>query len=85
MTNYEVVERPDPSARGWRTGLCAALRETAITGKAIRVSLDRYTSLRGITTHLKREGLQAYTRKRGDVVIAWAERIADEPSNGVAQ
>jgi hypothetical protein len=81
---YEVVERPPTApdnAKGG--GLLGAVRETATTGKALRVARDRNKYLQGnFRRLLKLEGLRVRTKGDGEHVIVWAEPITNRNGTG---
>src|SRR3990167_3861247 len=67
----EVTDRPPRSPR---SGLMDALRQTATTGKALRVPRDRLNYLRGLYAAATRSGLILHWRTDGEFLIAWMEK-----------
>ena len=70
---FSVVTRPAPSPRAKRTGMMQALRETATTGKAVRILRDGPLG-GGYGTALREQGYALHEQRDGDYVIAWCER-----------
>ena len=73
MDKFKFVERPKKRKIGAFTH---ALRETARTGKALRV--PRRQSLGGNYPFFKKEGFQLRSQREGEWLLIWLELLKEK-------